>query len=106
MKLCSERSTDLEDRLVKEKNLKKQIERELKDLNETNEAVYKDSCSSCYESDSSSDESGDDEMACKRTRRRSRCTPAKSSNGEKKSSQKVKSKTPTISKWQPVSSRK
>ena len=45
---------------MKEKNLRKQIERELKDLNEANEAVYKDSCSSCYERDSSSDESGDD----------------------------------------------
>ena len=106
MKLCSERSTDLEDRLAKEKNLRKQIERELKDLNEANKAVYKDSCSSCYGSDSSSDESGDDEMARKRTRRRSRSTPAKSSKGEKKSSQKVKSKTPTIRKRQPVSSRK
>ena len=55
MKLSSERSTDLEDRLAKEKNLRKQVERELKDLNETNEVVYKDSCSSCDGSDSSSD---------------------------------------------------
>ena len=43
MKLCSERSTDLEDSLAKENSLRKQIERELKDLNEANEAVYKDS---------------------------------------------------------------
>ena len=42
MKLCSERSTDLEDSLAKENSLKKQIERELKDLNEANDA-YKDS---------------------------------------------------------------
>ena len=59
---------DLEDSLAKEKSLRKQTERELKDLNEANEAVYKDSCSSCDGSDSSSDESGDDKMARKRTR--------------------------------------
>ena len=33
-------------------------------------------------------------------------TPAKGSKGEKKSSQKVKSKTPAVSKSQPVSSSK
>ena len=104
MKLCSERSTDLEDKLAKENNLRKQVERELKDLNEANEVVYKDCCSICDGSDSSSDESSDDEMARKRTRRRS--TPAKSSKGEKTSSQKVKSKTPAVSKRQPASRRK
>ena len=89
MKLCSERCTELEARLVKEKNLRKQIEREQQHVYDAKNKVGYDDESCCShassESNSSSDESNAEKSATRkvvvlqtgkgqRSRRNLKCT--------------------------------
>ena len=65
LKICSERAEDLEDRLCREKKLRKQVER---DLNELKEQVESDSTSSSDESSHTDEEETDYDTRKSRTK--------------------------------------
>ena len=99
MKLCSERCTELEDRLErKKKNLRKQIEREQQHVYDAKNKVGYDDESCCShassESNSSSDESNAEKSATRKVcdKKSSRASNRQRSKIKKKSKvhQKVK----------------
>ena len=103
MKVCSERCTELEDRLAKEKNLRKQIERKLQDVyDEKNKAGYDEESYSSYESsesNSSLDESDDEKST---TRKRSRASNRQRSKIKKKGKVHQKVRNSAVKERQPV----
>ena len=103
MKVCSERCTELEDRLAKENNLRKQIERELQDVyDEKNKVGYDEESYSSHEnseSDSSSDESDDEKST---TRKRSRASNRQRSKIKKKSEVHQKVRNSAVKERQSV----
>ena len=100
LKICSERAEDLEDRLCREKKLRKQVER---DLNELKEQVESDSTSSSDESCHTNEEETDHDTRKSRTKAK---RPTSRSLQSERSKARARGKSETSKKSESDSSKR